>query len=74
MLQYNEIRMTPDTKHLIVDVSVIDMSYYENVYVGAISIAYIDKEGKQVVLLILSTPHRMAKYLKVQRDSGYMLI
>jgi len=50
MLQYNEIRMTPDTKHLIVDVSVIDMSYYENVYVGAISIAYIDKEGKQVVL------------------------
>ena len=36
MLQFNELRITPDQKHLIIDVEVQPLEYYENVYVGAI--------------------------------------
>ena len=36
MLQFNELRITPDQKHLIVDVEVQPLEYYEDVYVGAI--------------------------------------
>lgn len=38
MLQYNELRITPDKKHLIIDVQVQEMSYYENVYLDTIII------------------------------------
>ena len=36
MVQFNELRLTPDAKHMIVDVSVIDMPYYEDVYISAL--------------------------------------
>ena len=38
MLVFNELRITPDTKHMIIDVSVQDMPYYDNVYVNSIII------------------------------------
>lgn len=47
MIQFNEARMTPDTKHIIVDVSIVNMSYYENVYVDAVILKYIDKDGNE---------------------------
>lgn len=38
MMQFNELRITPDRKHLIIDVQVQEMSYYENVYLDTIII------------------------------------
>ena len=38
MLQFNQLRITPDGKHLIVDVSVKNMAQYEEVYINSIKI------------------------------------
>lgn len=38
MLQYNQLSISQDKKHLIIDVQVQDMSYYENVYIDTIII------------------------------------
>lgn len=38
MLRFNELRITPDQKHLIVDVEVQPLEYYDDVYVGAVVI------------------------------------
>lgn len=37
MLQWNELRVTPDGKHLIVDVQVQNSTYYTDVYLDSIS-------------------------------------
>lgn len=36
MLQWNELRVTPDGKYLIVDVQVQEADYYEDVYIDSI--------------------------------------
>lgn len=36
MLQFNELRITTDKKHLIIDVQVQDLPYYTNVYLNTI--------------------------------------
>ena len=38
MLQFNELRITPDNKHLIIDVSVQEDSYYSKVVIDSIVI------------------------------------
>lgn len=38
MIQINELRVTQDKKHLIIDVQVIELDYYENVYLDTIII------------------------------------
>lgn len=38
MIQYNELRITQDKKHLIIDVQIMEMSYYEDVYLDTIII------------------------------------
>lgn len=38
MINFNELRVSPDRKSLIIDVSVKDLSYYENVYIDSIII------------------------------------
>lgn len=38
MISYNELRITPDRKHLIIDVQVQDLPYYENVLLDTIVI------------------------------------
>ena len=38
MLSFNELRISPDQKHLIIDVSVQPLPYYENVYIDTIII------------------------------------
>lgn len=43
MLQFNELRITPDRKNLIVDVQVQDMPYYEDVYIDSVIITTSDK-------------------------------
>ena len=38
MVDFNELRISPDRKNLIIDVSIKDLSYYENVYIDSIII------------------------------------
>ena len=38
MVQFNELRITPDNKELIIDVSVKDLDIYTNVYLDYIMI------------------------------------
>ena len=38
MIQINELRVTQDRKHLVIDVQVQEMSYYDNVYLDTIII------------------------------------
>ena len=38
MLEFRELRITPDGKHLIIDVAVQEHSYYENVFIDSIII------------------------------------
>ena len=38
MVQFNELKINPQGTSLIIDVSVIDSAYYQNVYLDTISI------------------------------------
>lgn len=38
MIHFNELRISPDSKHLIIDVSVLNDDYYDNVYIDSIII------------------------------------
>lgn len=38
MIHFNELKITPDGKHFIIDVQVLKESYYENVYLDSIII------------------------------------
>ena len=38
MIQFNELRITPDGKKLVIDASVKDLNYYNNVYIDAVII------------------------------------
>lgn len=38
MIEFQELRITPDSKCLIIDVSIKDLSYYNNVYLDAVII------------------------------------
>lgn len=38
MVDFNELRVSPDRKNLIIDVSIKDLPYYENVYIDSIII------------------------------------
>lgn len=36
MIQFNELRVTPDNKYLVINTQVQDLSYYKNVYIDSI--------------------------------------
>ena len=38
MIEFKELRVTPDGKTLIIDVAVKDLSYYDNVYIKSVTI------------------------------------
>lgn len=38
MIHFNELRITPDNQHLIIDVSVLNEAYYKDVYIDSIII------------------------------------
>lgn len=53
MLTFNELRITPDNKYLIIDVSVKDESYYKNVFIDSI---VIDTQNTYVLFGPSSNP------------------
>ena len=38
MIEFKELRVTPDGKTLIIDAAVKDLSYYDNVYIKSVTI------------------------------------
>ena len=38
MIEFKELRVTPDGKTLIIDVAVKDLSYYDNVYIKSVTV------------------------------------
>lgn len=38
MIKFNELYITPDRKHLIIDASVQSLSYYDNVYIDSVQV------------------------------------
>lgn len=38
MIHFNELKITPDSKHLVIDVSVRNEAYYKNIYIDSIVI------------------------------------
>lgn len=53
MVQFNELTISPDGKHLVIDVSVKDEPYYKNVYIDSI---LIDNADTYVESSVSSTP------------------
>lgn len=52
MLQWNELRITPDGKYLIVDVEVQNLDYYENIHINTLTLQVYSKTGKSHTLYI----------------------
>ena len=38
MIEFKELRVTPDGKTLIIDAAVNDLSYYDNVYIKSVTV------------------------------------
>lgn len=45
MIKFNELRILPDSKRMIIDVYIPDLNYYENVYIDEV---YIDTQNTYV--------------------------
>lgn len=46
MLQWNELRVTPDGKYLIVDVEVQNKSFYDNIYINNLTLQIYSEKTK----------------------------
>lgn len=65
MVQFNELRITPDSKYLVIDASVKDEPYYDNVAIDSIAIDTQDT-------YINSGPSSKAKIIDVEKEEEYL--
>ena len=76
MVQFNELRITSDGQHLIIDVSVLKDSYYENVYIDSIIIdnqdTYVGSGPSSNPVYQYSVPDVMSKLTKEYVSSKYV--
>ena len=75
MIQFNELRITPDEKRLIIDISVPDESYYENVYIEDIIIdnqdTYVENGPSSKPVYQYSVHGRLSVFTNEQFDSKH---
>ena len=68
MVHFNELRITSDGQHLIIDVSVLSESYYKNVYIDSIVIdnqdTYVGSGPSSNPVYQYSVPDTMSKLTK----------
>ena len=68
MVHFNELRITSDGQHLIIDVSVLSESYYKNVYIDSIVIdnqdTYVGSGPSSNPVYQYSIPDTMSKLTK----------
>lgn len=76
MVQFNELRITSDGQHLIIDVSVLKDSYYENVYIDSIIIdnqdTYVGSGPSSNPVYQYSVPDVMSKLTKEYVSSKHV--
>lgn len=65
MVQFNELRITPDSKYLIIDASVKDESYYNNITIDSIAIDNQDT-------YLSSGPSSKAKIINIEKEEEYL--
>lgn len=68
MVHFNELRITSDGQHLIIDVSVLSESYYKNIYIDSIVIdnqdTYVGSGPSSNPVYQYSVPDAMSKLTK----------
>lgn len=76
MVTFNELRITPDGKKLIIDVSVSDLEYYENVYLDSIQIDTQDtfiESGPSSNTVYTKTVSGDSKFIRLELDNSDLL-
>ena len=76
MVQFNELRITPDGQKLIIDVSVKDLEYYTNVYLDTIQIDTQDtfvESGPSSEVAYTKTIGGNSKSVKLELGTGDLL-
>lgn len=68
MVHFNELKITPNGKHLIIDVSVLNESYYDNVYLDSIVIdnqdTFTDNGPSSTPIYEYTIPDQISKLTK----------
>lgn len=76
MVHFNELRITSDGRHLIIDVSVLSESYYKNVYIDSIVIdnqdTYVGSGPSSNPVYQYSVPDVMSKLTKEYVSSKHV--
>lgn len=71
MVHFNELRITSDFKHLIIDVSVLSDSYYDNVYIDSVAIdnqdTYVGNGASSTPVYSYSAPENH-KHIRLTLD------
>lgn len=73
MVQFNELHITSDGKTLIIDVSVKDLTYYENVYLDSIQIETQDTFGSANPCYTKTIEKDGVKNIKLELGTGDLL-
>lgn len=77
MVQFQELRITPDGKKLIIDVSVKNLKYYTNVYLDAIQIdtqdTFVESGPSSEVVYDTGTIKGDVKSVRVELGTGDLL-
>lgn len=76
MVQFNELRITPDGQNLIIDVSVKDLEYYTDVYLDSIQIDTQDtfvESGPSSEVAYTKTIDGNSKSVRLELGTGDLL-
>lgn len=76
MVQFNELRITPDGQKLIIDVSVKDLEYYTDVYLDSIQIDTQDtfvESGPSSEVVYTKTIDGNSKSVRLELGTGDLL-
>ena len=76
MVQFNELKITPDGQRLIIDVSVKDLEYYTNVYLDTVQIDTQDtfvESGPSNEVVYSKTIEGNAKSVRLELGIGDLL-
>lgn len=70
MLQWNELRITPDGKYLIIDVEVQSQSYYKNIFINTLSLQVYSKIDSSTTLYIWRDYEAIATEEEAYKEVG----
>lgn len=75
MIDFTELRITPDSKYLIIEIRVKEEAYYENVYIDSITIdnqdTYVDNGGSTASVFHIELEEDM-KYYRLRLNENML--